>query len=283
MRPTGRRSRTDRSRPAILRSLPRLNRGRERTFSLSIALLIATCLVPPPAWGQELLSWWKRDLLPLELEPGSWVVYASEELSEGQTYVDTLRVEVLAADSLGRRWIELEDAGSRERDLLLVDPTLLSPDRSLLDALVRHLRWLPGDELIEEDVEEHRRSRLVARHFQDPFRDPEIDRTAMADTSIQGRTWGREKVVLREVREEPRPVGGGALVTRLRSEAELSAAVPVFGVLRGRSVTEVLTRSGDGEEDPRRRRMPPLRSEFRWICLEFGRGEAAGLPDALLP
>ena len=238
-------------------------------------------LLPVPTSAQELLSWWKRDLLPLDLEPGSWVVYASEEHTEGQVFVDTLRVQVLEADSLGRRWVELVDVGSAESDLLLVDPARLSPERPLLDALVRHVRRLPGDRLVEEDVEEHRRSRLVQRHFMDPFHDPTITQTILPDTLVGGEDRSRERVVLRETQEQARPVGGGFLVTRLYSEAELCPSVPVFGVLRGRSLTDVFTRPDGESEGRQRRRMPPLRNEFRWTCLDFGRDGPSGLPAGL--
>lgn len=252
--------------------------------SLALLLLLLVPLLPVSSEAQELLSWWKRDLLPLDLEPGSWVVYASEEFSEGQLFSDTLAVEILAADSLARRWVELRDAGSPESDLLLIDPERLRPSRPLLDALVRHVRRLPGGELVEEDVEEHRRSRLVQRHFQDPFEDPSVERVALADTLLQGRSAARERVVLHEVRRRPQPVGGGVHVRRLRSQAELCPAVPVFGVLRGSTVTEVETRPATGAgEDRASRRMPPLRSEMRWTCLDFGRGEPAGLPADLDP
>ena len=240
-------------------------------------LLLATswfALRPAPARAQELLSWWNRGLLPVELTAGSWAVFASEELAEGQVYVDTLSVHVYEADSDSLAWVEVADAGTAERDLLLIDVRELGADGPLLDALIRHLRWLPGGEVIEEDVEEHRRSRLVQRHFQDPFESPQITRQALPDTLVGARSIARERVVLEELREESTPVDGLTQITRLVSVAELSPDLPIFGVLRAQSVTEVATRS----ESRRDRRMPPLRSEFRWQCLEWGRDGAKVLP-----
>jgi hypothetical protein len=253
--------------------------ARPAVFSLS---LVATTLIALSLWtsaaeAQELLSWWKRDLIEVDLTPGGWVTYASTEYSEGELYTDTLTVRVIAMDSLERRWVEVFDRGRPERELLLIDPADLRPDRSLLDALDRHLRLLPGGEVVEEDVDELRDSRLVQRHFQDLFQAPVVTRAALSDSILGGVDCARERIRLEERREEPAPVGSSILVTQIRSDAVVSPCVPIFSILQARTVTELSAEAAEKSGRPSRK-IAPLRSLLEWHCIGFGSDGPTQLP-----
>ena len=151
------------------------------------------------------------------------------------------------------------------------------PGAALLDAILRVVHDTE-DGLVEEDVEELRASALVRRHFSDPFEEPEVRRFALADTLVGEEELAREGVELTEVRREA--AGAFVVVTRLHARAELSAEIPLLGLLRSWTRSEVTTESASGE---RARRRPPLTNENSLACLGSGRGAKSTLPDGIDP
>ncbi len=253
-------------------------------WTLATLMVVGSGISPRPAQSQELLSWWKRDLIEVDLRPGTWVTYSSTEFSEGEIYADTLTVRVVATVEDSLRWVEIDDHRRFEREFLLIDPTRLRPDRSLLDALDRHLRLLPSGEVVEERVEELRSSRLVQRHFQDLFTDPVVTRESRPDTLLAmaaDSSCAREHIRLAERREEPAPVGASIMVTQIQSDAILSPCIPIFSVLRARTVTELSTRASTNS-GPRSRKVAPLRTVLEWHCIAFGEDGPTELPPELL-
>lgn len=280
MRPTGRRLRTDRR---VSRAVERPGRTPGRSSyvgALFLLVLPALLLAPRPAAAFELLSWWRRDLLDVRWEPGDWATYAQTEWTEDGVVTDTVTVRVLDAGSPDRRWIEVEDLAGRGADRILLRPDALRDGDDLLAAVDSVLRREGTDGVwIAEDVGAMRDQRLVQRHLSDPFDEPTVERTALADTTLQDGTIPRERVVLSEVQREERAVGRSTLVvtTRLRAEAVVSPAVPLAGILAARSVSSVTTTTeGQGSGRPRRA-APPLVTERRVECIAFGHGrEEAG-------
>lgn len=253
---------------------------------MGLLALALGCWIGGLAWAhsagaQELLSWWKRDLIQVDLTPGSWVRYASTERSEGELYTDSLKVAVVDVDSLGRRWVTLSEEGATESELLLIDPADLRPDRSLLDALDRRLRILASGEVLEESVDELRDSRILQRHFQDMFVRPTVTRTSLSDSLLSGQPCSRERILLEERREEDAPVGSSTLITSIRSEAVVSPCVPIFSVLAARTVTEVTSKPKSPHS--LRRKLRPLRTVLEWHCIGFGRNGPTGLPPGVEP
>lgn len=244
----------------------------------ALLLLVVAVGLAPPAQGQELFSWWRRGLLPLELAPGSWVEVERSEAAEGQVVVDTVRVEVLGGAPEGRRWVQLDTAG--DRWLLLLDlgrVRALERGGSLLDALERLLQAGPGGTLREEDLAELRSRRLVRRHFEDLFEDPRLETSALPDTQAFGRTLPRQRALLVEEREQRTPMGPRTLVqrTRIRSTAVLSAAMPITGVLRSATTVVVESEWEGGKSGARR---PPLVTELGLRTLACGHSEPRPAP-----
>jgi hypothetical protein len=143
----------------------------------------------------------------------------------------------------------------------------------LLSAILRVVRTTDTG-LVDEDLDEMRESALVRRHFSDPFQQPEIHRVALPDTLVNGALLQRERVHLTEVRRET--AGVFTIVTTLRAHAELSRDVPLLGLLRSWTLSEVATESARDEGGGRRR--PPLVNENTLVCIDSGR-----LPDPTLP
>jgi hypothetical protein len=277
MRPTGPRSRTEPVRWSHAAGRPEPRSGRSRVDGVVLGTILAVasvCLPPSTAEAFELLAWWKRGLLELRLEPGDWARYAITETGEEGTVQDTLQVTVLAAGDDARRWLKVEGDQDAGMDFLLVDPVRLQTSGHPLDAVLRVVRLESDGTWHEEDLAEHRENRIVQRHLEDPFHDPHVQRTALADTLVEGRRITRERVLLTEVRREERKAGRNVLVleTDLRSSAQLSADVPVAGLLEARTVTLFRTRTQtpDGQSLGRGG-TPPLLSERTLRCLAFGR------------
>lgn len=230
-----------------------------------------------PASAFELLAWWRRDLLALELEPGDWARFALRDVSEDGAVTDTLTVTVLAAAEPSQRWLRIESGPDEPADYLLLELDRLGPDDQPLDAVARLVRRTPDGSWHEEDLAEHRDSRLVQRHLQDPFEDPELERFALDDSVAQGRTITRERVVLSEVQREERKVGRNVLVieTRLRAVAILSPELPLVGLLEADTTTLVRTSTMGPDGQRLGRGAPPLLGERTLRCLEFGRLQPA--------
>ena len=251
--------------------------GRVRVAMITLITIVTVLSVnlASPACGQEVFAWFNRGLLPIAFERGDWVRYAVEEIDENGIATDTLSVTVIEADS-ARVWIRLESLAAV--DYLALDPDRLRPGWNILDALQRVVHATAGG-LEEEDVDELRASALVQRHFSDPFESPEVLRRALPDTAVGGVELARERVDLREVRRQL--AGQFSIVTGLVAEAEISAAIPLLGLLRSRTVTRVITESASGEA-PRRRR-PPILTETSLVCIGFGRDAETAFPDGLQP
>lgn len=234
-------------------------------------LVVLAALCATPASAQEIFAWFQRDLLGVRFETGDWVSYRVEEIDESGPVTDTLTVTVLAADS-ARVWLELAFAG-RAPDYVELDPGRVVPGEPVLDALLRVVRTTEAG-LVDEDVADLRSSAIVQRHFADPFRDPQISRTALADTLCHGRTLHRERVRLEEERREV--AGPWVIVTRLHARAQLSSGVPLAGLLRSSTTSVVTTEAKEGRSASRR---PPLVNEHELECIGFGRQLAVTLPD----
>jgi hypothetical protein len=238
-------------------------------------------LAAPAARAQEVFSWWRRGLLPLVLEPGSWVLMERVELAEGRTTRDSIQCAVLAAEGDGTRWVQLHVAGEPAGWVLRVDPARLSAERDLLDGVVELYRLGEQGEVAPQDLSELRENRLVRRHFEDLFEHPRVERNALPDTEMAGETLGRERVALTETREQRVPMGRRTLVhrTTASSVAQISPAVPIFHLLQSTTTTRVETESDP--PDPRRRAPPPLITELRLRCVGFGRDGRSTLPEAV--
>lgn len=242
-----------------------------------VVFLLPLLTLVRPAAAFELLAWWRRDLLALELEPGDWARFALRDVSEDGAVTDTLTVTVLAADEPTQRWLRIEGGPDEPADYLLLEMDRLGPDDQPLDAVARLVRRTPDGVWHEEDLVEHRESRLVQRHLQDPFRDPRLERSALDDSLAYGRTITRERVILSEVQREERKVGRNVLVieTQLRAIATLSPEVPLVGLLDAETTTLVSTSTVSPEGKQLGRGALPLFGERTLRCLEFGHLEPA--------
>jgi len=237
----------------------------------SFIFLLLALLLAVPASAQEVFSWFNRGLLVVAVERGDWVRYAVEEIDEYGAVRDTLTVTVME-NGPKVMWLRLESPTTR--DFVALDRAQVRPGANLLDAVRRVVHDTP-DGLVEEDVQGLRDSALVQRHFSDPFVDPEIVRTALADTLLGEVGIAREKVTLAEERREQ--VGTVTVVTKLRARAELSRSVPLLGLLRSWTLSEVTTESASS----RGRRRPPLTNENALTCIGYGRGSQVALPEGL--
>lgn len=245
-----------------------------------MSALLVVCVLAPLARAHELLSWWRRDLIEVELEPGGWARFEVQEWQGGESARDTLRCTVLEAQG-SRRWVEIERPGAADAWIVVFDVDRLGPDRELLaafDALYRRAedgRWL------QQSLDELDDSALARGRLEDPFEDPAVERAALPDSLLAGESIARERVVLRETRERFVPQGSRELRYRIElvSEATLSAAVPVFGLLRSETVVSETTQITDA--DGRRIGPPGLPQQHARAlrCLDFGRGDAPGLPE----
>lgn len=180
--------------------------------------------------------------------------------------------------------MEIGPSGGLARDFLLLDLGRLRESASPVDAVRRLLRQGPDGRVVEEDLAEHRESRLVRRHLEDPFVDPRIERHALPDTLLAGRAVALESVVLTELRTEERLVGPVTMVieTELRARARLSPEVPILGLVDSSTRTLVRTRSRVDGRDSGRRPAPPLENLRMLRCLAFGRDRPGPLPAFLL-
>ena len=238
-----------------------------------ILVLLPLILLAGSVPAQEIFSWFNRGLLPVSFERGDWVRYAIEEIDEYGSVRDTLTVTVLESDS-SQVWLGLVTANST--DFVALDPGSLDPGADLLSSILRVVRTTEAG-LVEEDVDELRESALVQRHFSDPVRAPDVRRLALPDTVIGGAWLTRERVDLEETRREA--AGPWVVVTTLSAAAELSPDVPLIGLLRSSTLSEVTTESASG--DGRSRRRPPLVNENSLVCIGYGRDSKADLPDEL--
>lgn len=234
----------------------------------------------PAAQAQDLLSWWNRDLLPIELIEGDWIELEFTDISEEGAFTDSMRVEVLRAPADGPAWVLVEGATRGESDFFLIDFPLLRSGASPMDALLRLVREQVDGTFVEEDLSEHRDSRLMRRHLEDPFEDPEITRRAAPDTTVAGQSLAQEHVLLRELRVEERPMGPLTTVirTELAAHAVVSPDIPVLGLLSATTRTLVTTQQRRAGKPRERRGSPPLETIRGLRCLGFGRGEASRLP-----
>lgn len=234
------------------------------------------------AAGDELFSWWERGLLDLSLEPGAWVVVEGREDDGHRAEVDTLRCDVLAAEN-GLRWLRMESSRSDDAWILSVEYESLRKLRPLVDSLRDLYRVQTGGALTREELSELKESQMFRRRLQDPFEDPEITRESLPDTLVHGQALARDRVVMSERREKRIPLGKNELEysIELHSVAQMSAAIPIFGVLH--SETETTERTVHHRLDERSPVEPPetqhLRRELR--CLGFGQAEPLGLPAAI--
>ncbi len=282
MKPIGPRLRTDTRFSEHLRHRPGRLPGRSRILRRALFVALVALVLPLltqvlPASAFELLAWWRRDLLALELEPGDWARFALRDVSEDGAVTDTLTVTVLAAAEPSQRWLRIEGGTDEPADYLLLAVDRLGPDDQPLDAVVRLVRRTPDGAWHEEDLADHRESRLVQRHLQDPFVDPSLERFALGDSLAHGRTLRRERVILSEVQREERTAGRNVLVieTRLRAVATLSPEVPLVGLLEAETTTLVSTSTETPDGQRIGRGAPPLLGERTLRCLEFGRLQPA--------
>ena len=249
---------------------------------LKSALWLAVLLAPlagTPAMAQEIFSWWRRDLLELDLTPGDWAEFEITELSEGQRTVERIRFEVLDGHDADANWIALSWPGQPEWFVLKLTEEDSLKQLEILDGLLELYRMLPAEAAIREDVARVRDDRLLRRHFQDLFEDPIVERSALPDTTIAGSVLPRESLVLRERREDRVKMGRAEVVyvQEVESRAQLSSAVPLFGLLRSETRT-VLSSEGEGRDAP-----PPLITESSVVCLGFGHHDPApGLPQSVV-
>jgi hypothetical protein len=234
------------------------------------------------AAAQEIFSWWRRNLLELDMVPGAWVELESEEWAEGDRRQERMRVEVLAAADDGGRWLLLSwpesPADERESWVLRTAPVDSLGEGRILDHLRELYRLLPGGAAAAEDVGRVRSDRLLRRHFQDLFSEPALVQSALPDTVVQGRRLPRRWVRLSETRADTVRMGRREVVYRQEvvAEAQLAEAVPLFGLLRCETTTRLSEAGADS------RSAPPLLTRSRLLCTGFGRREtAAGLPEAV--
>jgi hypothetical protein len=239
----------------------------------TLLVLLPMIVLAGPVHAQEIFSWFNRGLLPVSFERGDWVRYAIEEVDEYGSVRDTVTVTVLESDS-SQVWLGLVTPNGA--DFVALDPRSLVPGADLLSSILRVVRTTEAG-LAEEDVDELRESALVQRHFSDPFQAPEVRRLALPDTMIGDTGLTRERVDLAETRREA--AGPWVVVTTLSAVAELSPGVPLIGLLRSRTLSEVTTESASGEGRSRRR--PPLVNENSLVCIDYGRDSAVELPDGL--
>jgi hypothetical protein len=293
---TGQESPTDRRDASGLRRRPGWSPGRLRRparwlgrVASGLLAAFALCLaVPCPvqAQFQELFTWWRRQLLPLSLEPGAWVRLERREAAAGEVLGDTLTCAVLQEEPDGSHWVEVRASRSEEAWLLHVDLHALTPGTTdLFEALRDLIHVDPDGTLVRESLDDLEESRMIRRHLEDLFENPSIERHDLPDSVVAGRSLAREEVILTETREARAPMGTRTLVHRsdLRSQAVLSAGVPVFGLLSATTWITVTSRWEPDDEKPMRRRPPPLLSEIRIRCLDFGWEHPRGLPSPLPP
>ena len=246
--------------------------------SLLTLLLLSILAAATPCRAQEIFSWWHRGLIDLDLRPGSWAEFQSTETAEGQQTKETLRCEVLAVTGAKEHWIELKFLNEAESYVLLVAPLDSLRRGDLLDGLRRVFQILPAGAVKEQDLQSVKTNRLLKRHFQDLFEDPTVLRHALPDTLIQDETIPREEVRLEEVREVKVKMGRSDMVYRNRAVAvaQLSPAVPIFGLLRSRVETEL------APAEPKRDSPPPLLTVDILVCVDFGRKSSPrGVPSSV--
>ncbi len=240
--------------------------------AVGVLLLAGVVAWPSVVSASELLSWWRRDLVEVRFDPGDFATYSQVEITEEGALVDTVTVRVYEGDTPARRWLELSSRGAGTVDRILVRPDALRRDGDPLAAVDSLLRRERDGRWIVENVESYRDRRLVRRHLTDPFVDPRVERITLPDSTIGTRTIARERVRLMEEQREERTIGRSTLVvlTRLRATATISPDVPLAGLLTATTLSTVTTTT-EGEGSARSRRAaPPLVTERRLECLDFG-------------
>jgi hypothetical protein len=222
--------------------------------------------------------------LSLSLEPGDWVRIASLESGEGAAHADTLDCHVLAGEG-DRRWIGIWPSGSQKWWLLRVDQQRLQDERSVELALEALYQVGPGEEVVEEDLKELRKSQLFRRRLEDPFVNPTANEQPLPDERFYGgRMLRRRQVELSEQRERRIPLGRRQMMLysiELRSVAELSPDIPIFGLLRSHMTSEERTERLDEAGSPLGPPAEVQRTERRLECLEFGHETPRGIGDLL--
>lgn len=258
--------------------------GRSRTWGLALLLVVVVATPVLASSSGDLFSWWRRQLLPLSFPEGGWVTVAREEVAEGQVLSDTLTCRVLTITDPGARWILVESAGETDRWILEVEVERLGPDHAPLDAVRSLHRWPRGGKAQPEDLVELRENSFARRSLEDMFQSPEVTRTDRPDSLIAGVPVRRQTVELVEVQETRLPMGDRAMVhtTDLRSRATLSPDVPILGVLASFTRTVSSTR-WEGNVRGQRSAQPPLVSETRTRCLDFGIAVPEPLPEGIRP
>jgi hypothetical protein len=271
-------------------SVPTLDRpgcspGRFRIWLIA-AILVACVSSAATSFAHDLFSWWSRGILSVSLTPGDWVRIASEELSDGDVYVDTLLCRVLEPQDGSVRYVEVASSAHSDRWIASVDLAVLQDGDDVVDALLSLYRLDADGGLIQESVEELQDSQLLRGRLADPFQDPILTRSALPDTMSLGpeeKLVERERVILREEREMKVPLGRGELNIRieLESVAHLSEAVPVFGLLESWSSSVESSERRDADGRAMGPPATPQRIARHIRCISFGHGEAQPLPPAL--
>jgi len=239
---------------------------------------VLSLTLPSASNGQEVFSWWRRELLELDLKPGGWVEFEITELSEGQQTVERIRCQVLDGPGADGHWIALSWPGQPEWFVLRLADEERMRQGEVLDALLELYRMLPADAVAREDVAEVREDRLLRRHFQDLFEDPSVERRALPDSVLGELVLSREELILRERREDRVKMGRREVlyIQEVESHAEISAMVPLFGLLKSNTRT-VLRSEGEGRDAP-----PPLITESTVVCVGFGHQDpASALPKGI--
>lgn len=243
-----------------------------------LLLALFVLVGPVSSRAQEVFSWWHRGLLEFDLSVGSWAEFSRTETSEGQQTKETLRCEVLARTGQGEHWIKLRFLDEEESYVLLVAPVDSLRQGNLLQGLHRVFKLLPAGAVEEEDLERVRNNRLLSRHFKDLFENPSVERVDLPDTTIGEQTIPRERVRLDEVREVKVKMGRSDMIYRNEAVAvaQISPAVPIFGLLRSKVNTSL------APANAQRNSPPPLLTEEELVCVAFGRESTpSGLPPEL--
>lgn len=243
------------------------------------ALALIGLALAPVAQAHELLSWWRRGLIEVDLQAGAWSEFEIQEWQDGESVRDTLRCTVLDADG-GKRWVEIERPHHGDTWIVALDLDRLKGTMPLLFAFDGLYRRDEDGTWSAQSLEELKDSSLARGRLEDPFKDPTIERGALADSLVAGRSVRRERVRLHEKRDRVIPQGSRELryAIELTSEAVLSPDVPVFGLLRSETVVSETTRIVDAKGNRVGPPGLPQQHARSLRCLAFGRGEKPGLP-----
>jgi hypothetical protein len=246
-------------------------------------LCAALLSIPATSSPSDLFVWWQRDFLSVSLRPGDWVRIASLETGDGKAHADTLECHVLAAEG-NLRWIGIWPSNSERWWVLRLDQQRLEDERSVEGAIQALYRLGARGEIHKEDLDELRKSQLFRRRLEDPFVDPTISEREVDDEILAGQTLRRRQIELNESREKIIPLGRKQEMIyfiELRSVADLSPDIPIFGLLRSHMTSEERTVRRDEAGGHIGPPAEVQRTERSLVCLDFGHGEARGVPDGL--